>query len=105
LPLDRQRLLVCPDAEIVAQERAEPEIVVAVEVGDRDPRFAQAAQCGEGSKVAARDRGAILEPEVEQVADDEDLGGASTSECGNREGTPGPPCSLGPVPRWASAKK
>src|SRR4030095_8772399 len=63
--------------DLVAQERPEPEIVVAVEVDDRHAGLAQAPQGGERREVTPRDGGSIFEPEVEQVADDVQDGGSS----------------------------
>src|SRR5438034_1075172 len=64
-------------ALVCAVEVAEPEIVVPVQVDQLDARLAQPSQHREGVEAAARDRLAILEPEVEQIADDEQRFGAT----------------------------
>ncbi len=95
-------------ADLLAQEGPEPEVVVAVEVDDRDAGLEHATQHAEGGEVAARDRGAVLEPEVEQVADDvEDRGAARQrgQEC--REGAlaRAPRVPADSAPRCASDMK
>jgi acyl-CoA thioester hydrolase len=49
-----------------------PGVVVAAEEGDRHPRLHQVGERGEHPEVLPGDHGAVLEPEVEEVAVDEE---------------------------------
>lgn len=56
------------DAEILAEERASPAIVVAAHECDWDAARAYLLQLGDGGKVLARDDASILEPKIEDVS-------------------------------------
>ena len=77
LAFDRERVVVGKDADRVAQKGTQPEVVVPVQIGDLDAGLAQSQQHGKGPEVTAGDRIAILEPKVEQIADDEKRFGAA----------------------------
>src|SRR5213075_2770435 len=74
---DRQPAVVHGHADVLGEEGPEPEIVVAVEIGDREAGLAQPLEHHQRREVPARDRAAVLEPEIEQIADDVEVGGAS----------------------------
>src|SRR6267142_5615143 len=77
LTLQRHRAVMRRDSEIVREERSQPEIVVAVPVIHRDSLRAQPAEDLERLKIAARNGCAVFEPEIEQVADDDETGKAA----------------------------
>ena len=95
------------ESQLAGQERAEPEIMVAVQVVDRDAGASQIGQRRQRGEVAARNRGAVFEPEVEEIADDVELRRA-TGQAGQKLVKPrltGASRSAGSAPRWASERK
>src|SRR2546427_5740467 len=59
------------DAEILGQELAAPTVVVTANERDRDAPAADVVESSHGCEVAPWDDAAVFEPEVEQVAVDE----------------------------------
>src|SRR3989442_665343 len=60
------------DAEVVNEEAAAPAVVVAAYEHDRHAAGPQGVELRDGAEVTARDHRAVLEPEIEQVAVDEE---------------------------------
>src|SRR5437667_145649 len=60
------------DAQIVDEEVASPTVVVAAHERDRHAARPQGVELRDGAEVTARDHRAVLEPEIEQVAVDEE---------------------------------
>src|SRR5204863_306803 len=60
------------DPQVLDEKIAAPAIVIAADHGDGDALGAQRLQLRHRPEVAPRDHGAVLEPEVEQVAVDEE---------------------------------
>ena len=61
------------DAQVVAQEVAPPAVVIAADERDGDSPRARLLQLGDAREMLARHHGPVLEPEVEQVAIDEQM--------------------------------
>ena len=72
LDLQRQHLGVCHEPQLARQEGPEPEVVVPAEVVDFDSGATQVAQHRQRFEWPSRDRRPILEPEVEQIAVDDE---------------------------------
>src|SRR5947208_2391807 len=60
------------DAQVVDEEVAAPAVVVAAHERDRHAARPQGVELRDGGEVTARDHRAVLEPEIEQVAVDEE---------------------------------
>src|SRR3989441_2624518 len=60
------------DAQIVDEEVAAPAVVVAAHERDRHAARPQGVELRDGAEVTARDHRAVFEPEIEQVAVDEE---------------------------------
>src|SRR5256885_1892401 len=60
------------DAQVVNEEVAAPAVVVAAYERDRHAAGPQGVELRDGAEVTARDHRAVLEPEIEQVAVDEE---------------------------------
>src|SRR5438093_10936364 len=60
------------DAQIVDEEVAAPAVVIAAHKRDRHAARPQGVELRDGAEVTARDHRAVLEPEIEQVAVDEE---------------------------------
>src|SRR5690606_13185554 len=60
------------DAHLLAQEPATPSVVVAAREGDRHTRFDQLGERGEDAEMLARNDCRVLEPEIEEVARDQE---------------------------------
>jgi hypothetical protein len=63
------------DAERIPKERSEVEIVIAAQVVDFDPGAAEVVQGGQHAEVALGDEMAVLHPELEDVAEEEEVAG------------------------------
>ena len=70
LLLHRHRPVHRADPERLGQKRAQPEVVVAVQVDDLDPGLAEPLEGRQGAEKTARNGGPVFEPKVEQVPDD-----------------------------------
>src|SRR5439155_4222347 len=62
------------DVELASQVISDPEIVISADVCNGEPRAAQLAEPLQHGHVALRHRVAVLEPEIEEVADDVERG-------------------------------
>jgi hypothetical protein len=71
-----ERTVVKDDADLLAKEAAAPRVVVAAGERDRDSGFDELRERREHAEVSAVDDGAVLEPEVEEVARQEEAAGA-----------------------------
>ena len=60
------------DAQVVDEEVAAPAVVVAAHERDRHAARPQSVELRDGAEVTAQDHRAVLEPEIEQVAVDEE---------------------------------
>src|SRR3989449_111256 len=60
------------DAQVVDEEVAAPAVVVAAHERDRHAARPQGVELRDGAEVTARDHRAVFEPEIEQVAVDEE---------------------------------
>src|SRR2546422_11153345 len=60
------------DAQVVDEEVAAPAVVVAAHERDRHAARPQGVELRDGAEVPARDHRAVFEPEIEQVAVDEE---------------------------------
>src|SRR5213592_1881841 len=79
------------DAQIVDEEVASPTVVVAAHERDRHAARSQGVELRDGAEVTARDHRAVLEPEIEQVAVDEERVaeiGHRVEEAVKRDGDP-----------------
>jgi hypothetical protein len=73
--LHRERLALESETDVLAQKAAAPGIVIATGHGNGRPGVDQPSQGRERPEVSARDDFAVLEPEVEEVAGNEQLAG------------------------------
>jgi len=83
LELERQGVVDRPHPDLALQEASEPEVVVAVEVGDGHAGPYHPVERGQGAEGAGRNGIAVFEPEVEQVADNVE-GGSAAGEAGKK---------------------
>ncbi len=61
------------DPRLRAKKRAHPKVVVAGEVIDRNPGIDQISELDEDAEMAAGDDVAVFEPEIEQIAAENQL--------------------------------
>ncbi len=66
-------LLMQGDPRLLAKKRAHPKVVVAGEVIDRNPGIDQISELDEDAEMAAGDDVAVFEPEIEQIAAENQL--------------------------------
>ena len=60
------------DPQVVNQEIAAPAVVVPAYERDRDAATPERVELGDGAEMTTRNHGAVLEPEVEQIAVDDE---------------------------------
>jgi len=61
------------DAQVLREKRSAPAVVVAAHERDRDAAGADLLQLGDGGKMFAGDDARILEPEIEQIAHQDEV--------------------------------
>src|SRR5690348_12757463 len=76
---------VVREPDVVPQKRAAPAIVIAGDHQDRQPSFAQFCECGHHPVRVARNDALPFEPELEEIAVDEQRAGASRKIAKKRE--------------------
>jgi hypothetical protein len=74
LDLERQRPVGEGHVELALEVIPDPEIVVAADIGDGEARAPELAEREEHAREALRDRVAVFEPEIEEVAVDVERG-------------------------------
>jgi hypothetical protein len=70
LGLDGHSTWVRHEAQLLTQERAEPEVVVACQIVYGHAGAPQISQSGQSLEMPSRNCGLVFEPEVEEVAND-----------------------------------